>query len=215
MIYDKYFKSKKSSLKRTKSKYFSLKGENISPYDSSIKDGAAKLGWDWYLLAAQIFQESKFNPSAKSWAGAEGLLQVMPSTGEEYGITDLMDPVKNLEAGTKHLQWLQDQWVDEITDSLELQKFILASYNVGLGHLQDAIRLTEKFGGDIKKWEDVSLSLLKKEQRKYFTDPVVKYGYCRGSEPVEYVRKIQSVYQNYVDIFKGSAEDSKGDQRQS
>lgn len=203
VIYDKYFRSSKSALRRSRSKYSTINGEGaISPYDSLIQNAAAELGWDWLLLAAQIFRESKFDENAESWAGAVGLMQVMPRTGREYGVTNLHDPEKNIYAGMKHLQWLQRQWEKRIADENERLKFVLASYNVGLGHLQDAVRLTEKYGGNTKSWQDVSQFLLKKSRSKYFNDPVVEYGYCRGSEPVEYVDRILDIYQNYKEILQ-------------
>ncbi|MEM8939045.1 MAG: transporter substrate-binding domain-containing protein [Bacteroidota bacterium] len=204
VIYDKYFKSSKSALRRSQSKYSTVNSNDgdISPYDSLIKKAAKTLGWDWYLLAAQMFRESKFDPNAQSWAGAVGLMQVLPRTAEEYGITDLKDPQKNIYAGTQHLQWLQDQWKDKIADPEERMKFVLASYNVGLGHLQDAVRLTEKYGGDTTKWEDVKQYLLKKSYKKHHSDPVVKYGYCRGTEPVQYVSIILDIYKNYKEILE-------------
>ncbi|MEO1253345.1 MAG: transporter substrate-binding domain-containing protein [Bacteroidota bacterium] len=206
VIYDKYFKSSKSSLRRSRSRYFSIYGNSVSPYDSLIQNAAEKLNWDWLLLAAQIFQESKFDRNAESWAGAIGLMQVMARTGREYDIKDLHDPKQNIYAGTKHLQWLQRQWDDKIADPKERVKFVLASYNVGLGHLQDAVRLTEKYGGNTKSWHDVSEYLLKKSMSKYFNDPVVEFGYCRGSEPVDYVKNILDVYHSYQEIL-GSKED--------
>ncbi|MEO9872840.1 MltF family protein [Ekhidna sp.] len=203
VIYDKYFKSSKSALRRSRSKYSSIGGsEAISPYDSLIKNAANELEWDWLLLAAQVFRESKFDANAESWAGAIGLLQVMPRTGREYGVLSLYDPEDNIYAGMKHLLWLQRQWEKVIEDEDERLKFVLASYNVGLGHLQDAIRLTEKYGGNTKKWDDVSEFLLKKSQSKFFNDPVVEFGYCRGSEPIDYVSKILDVYQNYKEILQ-------------
>ncbi|WP_421763502.1 transglycosylase SLT domain-containing protein [Ekhidna sp.] len=202
VIYDKYFRSSKSALRRSRSKYSSIRGEAISPYDSLIQNAAEELEWDWLLLAAQVFRESKFNENAESWAGAIGLMQVMPRTGKEYGIRDLYDPEKNIYAGMKHLQWLQNQWAKKIADEDERLKFVLASYNVGLGHLQDAVRLTEKYGGNPQSWQDVSGFLLKKSRSKYFNDPVVVYGYCRGSEPVQYVDRILDIYQNYKEILQ-------------
>ncbi len=205
VIYDKYFKSSKSALRRSRSKYSTINDEgSISPYDTLIQGAANELGWDWYLLAAQIFRESKFDPKVESWAGAKGLMQVLPKTGEEYGITDLMDPQKNIRAGTEHLKWLQNQWKD-IDDPEEQLLFVLASYNVGLGHLQDAVRLTKKYDGNPEKWDEVKEYVLKKSYRKYYSDPVVKHGYCRGTEPVQYVSLILDIYENYKEILKGAA----------
>lgn len=204
VIYDKYFKSSKSALKRSRSKYFMVNSEagQLSPYDSIIKNAAEEIGWDWYLLAAQVFRESKFDPNAESWAGAKGLMQVLPRTAGQYGVTNLFDPAQNIYAGTQQIKWLQDQWKDEIEDEDERIKFVLASYNVGLGHLQDAMRLTEKYGGDITKWDEVKEYLLKKSYKNYHTDPVVEYGYCRGTEPVQYVSLIFDIYESYKELVK-------------
>lgn len=201
VIYDKYFKSSKASLARSRSKYSTLSGGAISPYDSLIKNAATDIGWDWRLLAALIFKESKFNRKAKSWAGAIGLMQVLPRTAREYNVTNLTNPSKNIYAGKMHLTWLQDTWEKDIDDPEERIKFILASYNVGRGHVLDAVRLTKKYGKDPKKWDDVREFLLKKAYTKYFKDPVVEFGYCRGAEPVGYVDEILENFSNYKAIM--------------
>ena len=203
VIYDKYFKSSKSALRRSRSQYFSINREEgkISPYDTLIQKAALEVGWDWYLLAAQLFRESKFDPSVESWAGAVGLMQVLPKTAEQYGVTDLRDPEQNIKAGTRHLIWLQKQWKERIPDPEERKKFVLASYNVGLGHLEDAVRLTEKYGGKVDSWDSVKEYLLKKSYKEFHSDPVVEYGYCRGTEPVQYVDLILNIYQNYKELF--------------
>lgn len=197
VIYDKYFKSSKSALRRSKSQYSSFGGGDVSPYDSLIKEAAQELEWDWLLLAAQIFRESKFDKNVESWAGAVGLMQVLPRTGRQYGVNDLKDPERNIHAGKEQLLWLQKQWSKKIKDEDTKLKLILASYNVGLGHVQDAARLAGKYGKDPNSWEDVSEFLLKKSYSKYYKDPVVQYGYCRGSEPVNYVKKILEIHENY------------------
>jgi membrane-bound lytic murein transglycosylase F len=201
-IYDKYFRSTNQSKARLKSDFFYVGNGSISPYDSLIKVAARDLDWDWRLIAAQINKESKFNPNVESWAGAQGLMQLMPVTGREYGIEDLLDPEENIRAGKKHLIWLKKFWANKVRDSTEHVKFVLASYNVGHGHLLDAVRLTKKYGKDTAVWEDnVEFYLLQKSYSKFFNDPVVKYGYCRGIEPVNYVREILNTYQNYLDII--------------
>lgn len=208
VIYDKYFKSSKSALRRSRSQYSSLGGGDISPYDSLIKEAAQQLEWDWLLLAAQIFRESKFDKNVESWAGAVGLMQVLPRTARQYGVTNLRDPEKNIYAGKEHLIWLKKQWAKKIDDEEVQLKFVLASYNVGLGHVQDAGRLAEKYGKSSTNWDDISEFLLKKSYSKYYKDPVVKYGYCRGSEPVNYVKKILDIYENYKVLLaeKGNQE---------
>ena len=90
-----------------------------------------------------------------------------------------------------------------IEDPEELAKFVMASYNVGLGHVVDARALTRKFNGDDQIWSDVSENLLKLSKSKYFKDPVVKLGYARGSEPVNYVSQILERYERYKDLVPG------------
>ncbi len=201
VIYDKYFKSSKASLVRSRSKFSTIGGGHISPYDSLIKEAARELGWDWRLLAAQVYQESKFNRKAKSWAGAIGLMQVLPRTAKEYGVKDLTKPQQNIYAGMKHLQWLQGLWEKDIADEEDRLKYVLASYNVGRGHVLDAMRLSEKYGKDPKIWENTREFLLKKSYSKYFNDPVVEFGYCRGAEPVGYVDDILANFSNYKAIL--------------
>ncbi|MBD3223961.1 MAG: transporter substrate-binding domain-containing protein [Caldithrix sp.] len=197
VIYNKYFKNRSAFRARMKSEYFSHTGNKISRYDEYIKNYAKDIGWDWRLLAAQIYQESRFDPKEKSWAGAKGLMQVLPKTAAQYGIHDLYNPKKSIQAGTNFLQWLQDYW-KAIPDSAEQLKFILASYNTGQGHVQDARRLARKFGKDPDLWNNnVADYLLLKSKEKYFNDPVVEYGYCRGEEPVTYVNAILQRYTNY------------------
>lgn len=201
VIYNKYFKSRKASLERTRSEYYSLVGGKISPFDSLIKSAAIELQWDWRLLAAQIYQESRFDPQAESWAGAVGLMQLLPVTAEEYSIYNLLEPEMNIQAGVLHIKWLSEYFADKIEDPDERRKFILAAYNTGHGHVMDAMKLTRKFGGDHQRWEDVSVYLLKKSIPAFFNDPVVEYGYCRGIEPVDYVSSILATYKNYTVLY--------------
>jgi membrane-bound lytic murein transglycosylase F len=200
-LYNKYFKNYRTNKIRVNSEFSSIAGDKISPFDDLLKQAADSLGWDWRLLAAQIYKESKFDPNTISWAGAVGLMQVLPNTGEEYGIENLKDPEKNIYAGRKHLEWLKTYWETEKLDSTNQIKFILASYNVGHGHVRDAQSLAEKYDKDPKDWDVISDFLIKKTYSKYYNDPVVQFGYCRGIEPVTYVSTIEEVYDNYVNII--------------
>ncbi len=213
VIYNKYFKNLKRSANRSYSEFSSVSGDKLSPFDDEIKATANEIGWDWKLLAALIYQESKFDPNVKSWAGAKGLMQMMAPTAQEFGATNLYDPNQSLEAGGNYINWLQKAFKKHVEDSVERQKYILAAYNVGIGHMQDAIRLTKKYGGDPTKWEgNVEKYLLLKSQKKYYNDPVVKYGYCRGEEPVNYVHEILERYQQYVLLLNQQdiGDDDKG-----
>jgi membrane-bound lytic murein transglycosylase F len=121
----------------------------------------------------------------------------MPPTARQFGVRDPLDPEDNVQGACKFLRWLTDYWTKRIPDEGERLKFILASYNTGAGHVEDAQRLTEKYGGNPEKWDDVSYWLLQKSTQQYSTDPVVKFGFCRGLEPVNYVSHIIERYEHY------------------
>lgn len=198
VIYNKYFNSPRSLLARTTSDYSSLAGSKLSPFDDQLKAGAEQIGWDWRLIASMVYQESNFDPKVESWAGAIGLMQIMPETGEYFGVKNLWDPSQNINVGIRFLKFLDKQWAKTVTDSLERTKFVLASYNVGLSHVTDAQKLTRKYGKDPTKWEDnVEYFLLQKSNPKYFRDPVVVVGYCRCVGPVKYVKQVMQRYDEY------------------
>lgn len=197
VIYNKYFKNKREFRSRMKSDFFSKTGGKLSPYDDALKQHAESLDWDWRLLASQMYQESRFDPNTSSWAGAQGLMQVMPATGKSYGVDNLLDPNENIRAGISYLKTLKKMWA-HIPDSLNRIKFTLASYNAGPGHVLDAQRIAEKLGKNPEIWdENVAESILLKAKPEYYNDEVVKYGYCRGSEPYAYVRDIMGRYEEY------------------
>ncbi|MCK4815240.1 transporter substrate-binding domain-containing protein, partial [bacterium] len=144
-IYKKYYRQNRIVAERMKVKYQSLSRGTISPYDTLIKSGADRIGWDWRLLVSLMYQESRFKQTARSWAGALGLMQLMPSTARHLGVRDPFNPRQNIEGGIRHLVYLNKVWRTEIKDDRERTKFVLASYNAGLGHIQDAQRLAEKY----------------------------------------------------------------------
>ena len=197
-IYDRYFESTKDFKRRLESEYFSLTGSKISQYDDLIKDYALTLNWDWRLLAAIIYQESQFKPNRTSWAGAKGLMQLMPATAKRFGVEDVSDARSNVRAGVEYLKWLDGYWSDEIVNNKERLKFVLASYNIGPGHIKDARSLAIKYGADPNVWFDnVETYLLKKSEAKYYKDEVVLLGYARGKETYKYVREILDRYDQY------------------
>lgn len=203
MIRLKYFKARTEHSKKVMSEYSSISGNRISKFDELFKKYAPDLGWDWRLLAALCFQESRFDPNAQSWAGAKGLMQLIPGTAKEYNLTKLTDPEGNVRAGVRYLKWIDDYWKEQIPDSTERQKFVLASYNVGLGHIIDAVRLADKYGANAEIWTDnVEDYILKKSKSEYYNDEVVKHGYCRGAEPYFYVKEIMSTYTHYRNHIK-------------
>jgi len=202
VIYNKYFKNKRRFKRRIKSEYYSLNKNQISQYDELIKKYAANLGWDWRLLASQVYQESRFAPHAESWAGAKGLMQVMPATAKELGITDKSDPEQSIRGGTDYLKHLYDRF-PEIPDSLNRVKFTLAAYNCGYQHVRDAQRLAEAEGLNKNVWSgNVEEMLLALSYPKNYRRDIVKYGYVRGIEPVTYVDQIFERYDHYKKFIK-------------
>ncbi|MBT8380186.1 MAG: transporter substrate-binding domain-containing protein [Ignavibacteria bacterium] len=202
VTYNKYFKNRYAYKRRVKSELLSVKGTSISKYDDLIKKYLYGLNWDWRIVASQMYQESQFNPNAKSWAGAVGLMQLLTSTGEMFGVSNLFSPEANIKAGLKFLKYLDSHWKKSISDSLERIKFVLASYNVGWGHIEDAQRLCEKYGASPNIWFDnVEYYLLQKSKPKYYNDEVVRNGYSRGRETVAYVKEILDRYEHYKKFF--------------
>lgn len=200
-IYNKYFKARRAQ-PRMESEYLSLNGGKLSRYDKLVKKMSNQYSWDWRLISALIFQESRFNPKAESWAGAYGLMQVMPETADRFKVEEFEAPKENMTVGLKMLTWLDDHFRDEITNRHTRLKFVLAAYNVGLGHVKDAQRLAEKYGKNPKKWDaNVAEFLLNKSSSKYYKDPVVKWGYCRGEEPYNYVNEILDRYHHYQNLI--------------
>ncbi len=198
IIYDKYFNSPRTLAIRGTSDYSSISGGKLSPWDDEIKRGASELGWDWRLLGAIIYTESNFKPDATSWAGAQGLMQLMPETALQFGAADPLEPVQNIRAGVKFFQFLETQWAKTIADPDERIKFVLASYNVGITHVIDARNLTRKYGRNPRIWEDhVAYYLLQKSQPRFYRDPVAAGGYCRCEGPVHYVREVLGRFEEY------------------
>ena len=174
----------------------------ISRYDALFQRYASLAHTDWRLLAALSYQESKFNPTAVSWAGAKGLMQLMPATARQLGITEgnIFDPATNIEGGARTLGSLQALFID-IFSTDERLNFALASYNGGYGHIRDAMRLAAKHGHNARRWSEVADYVLALSEPLYYNDPVVRNGYMRGTETVNYVRQVRQRY----DIYRGAA----------
>ncbi len=201
VIYNKYFKNKKYYRRLVKSDFYSLNKQQISPYDGLIKTYSKALNWDWRLVASQIYQESKFDPRVSSWAEASGLMQLMPKTAEELGVTNRADSNQSIKGGTKYLKQLWNNF-EAVTDSIQRIKFTLAAYNCGLYHVIDAQNLAKKRELNANVWDDhVEQMILELRLAKNYNDPVVKYGYVRGTEPYNYVKQIFERYQHYTQFI--------------
>ena len=173
-------------------------GGVISHYDGFFQRYASTLRWDWRLLAAQCYQESTFDPKARSWAGACGLMQIMPGTADPLGLSlaNIYDPEQNIAAAVRYLAELERNFSD-IREHSERTKFVLAAYNGGHFHIRDAMALARKNGRNANSWREVESFVLGLSQPQYYNDPVVKNGYMRGSETVDYVRKIHERWNGY------------------
>jgi len=173
-------------------------GGVISKWDGLFIKHAKTAGWDWRLIAAQCYQESTFDPQAHSWAGACGLMQIMPGTADHLGLPrdKMYDPESNIAAAAKYIAELERMFRD-VGDRRERTNFVLASYNGGAFHIRDAMALTEKHGGNKYRWTDVSRYVLLLQDAQYYRDPVVKHGYMRGSETVDYVARINQRFNEY------------------
>lgn len=170
----------------------------ISHYDSYFRSCAKSIGWDWRLLAAQCYQESTFDPQALSWAGAKGLMQIMPGTADHLGLSreDLTNPQKSIAAAVQYIKELDGE-LSDVHDHYERQNLVLASYNGGLQHVRDAMRLAERDGHNPHVWEQVKPYVLRLSQPRYYRDTLVYAGYMRGQETVEYVDHIRQRYMKY------------------
>jgi len=202
IIYNKYYNSRRA-VNVYKSTYNHLNIGKISEYDDILKQKSKKINWDWKLLASLMFQESRFNPEAESWAGAYGLMQIMPETANMVRVEDYKEPINNIEAGVRYIRYIERLFKKELKDTTDLIPFVLASYNVGPGHVLDARRLARKYGKNPDRWYDnTDFFLLNKANPLYYKDNLARNGYCNGEEPYNYVEDIMERYYHYINLIK-------------
>jgi len=166
----------------------------LPKYKEIIMEAADRHDFDWRLIAAQIYQESHFNPNARSSSGARGLMQLTRSTAKSLGIKEILNPEQNINAGIRHLKALYNYF--EEAKGVNRLFIALAAYNVGQGHILDAQNIAREMNLDPNKWSSLSITLPLLTYQKYYKK--AKYGYCRGTEPIEYINKIML----YHDILK-------------
>ncbi|MCB1738215.1 MAG: transglycosylase SLT domain-containing protein, partial [Gammaproteobacteria bacterium] len=199
ITYKKYFENE-NRIRRQQAERVDRGDGSLSPYDALVRKFGEEYLFDWRLITAQMYQESRFDPKAKSQAGAKGLMQVMPRTAKELGFTNLQNPESGLHAGVKYMDWVRDRFPEDlpVTDRVW---FSLAAYNAGVGHVADARRLAAKQGWDRDRWFDnVERAMLLLSKRQYAKQ--ARYGYVRGTEPVNYVQQIRSRYLAYVNLLE-------------
>lgn len=179
----------------------------ISHYDHLFKSAAKRNGWDWRMLAAIAYNESHFNPQSVSWAGASGLMQVMPAAADKFGVSaaQLTNPDVSVNTAVKMLNSLDRSLKSHVPDADERVKFVLAAYNGGIAHIYDAMTIASLIGRHPEKWDNnVRESLLLKSKPEYYNHKGVKYGYFRGVETVDYVDNVLQTYALYKDYTEKS-----------
>ena len=170
---------------------------DISAYDRLFKKYAATAGVEWTVLAAIGYVESNFNPNAVSWAGARGLMQVMPGTARGNGFSEesLSDPEKSVYIASLVISKTDKFFQSYISNRAERLRFTLAAYNAGVGHVTDAMKLAQKYGKKPQVWySNVEEAILWKMRPEFYNDPVCSFGYCRGTETLNYVRQVENAY---------------------
>jgi len=201
-IYYKYYESDKQN-EIFKSEYTSINGNKISDYDETIKKYSAVIDWDWRLLASLIYQESKFNHDTVSRRGAFGLMQMMPLTAQKFDVDSSSTPEDNIRGGCMYIKWLDNQLKDRVKNPDERIKFVLAAYNVGLGHIFDAQALAKKHGKKYEVWDNnVEYYLLNKSKPQFINDTLVRNGSIKGKETCALVRKVMERFHHYKNLVK-------------
>lgn len=159
-------------------------------YEKAIKNESAKYGFDWRLVAAVVYQESHFDRYARSHTGVRGLMQLTKDTAERMGVENRLDPHQSVMGGVKYLHLLYDRY--PMVSKEDRMDFTLASYNVGPGHVRDAMALATEMGLPPNKWASIRKTLPLLAKRKYYKKS--KYGYTRGWEGVSYVTHVNKYY---------------------
>lgn len=177
--------------------------DSISPYDSEFREHGQGLGWKWQLLTAMAWKESRFDSTAVSEMGAQGIMQFMPTTAARYGLDSAMSVGDHIQAAKRYIMRLDTLWMRAVPDRDARLRFVLASYNAGVGHIIDAQRLAERLGLDPKQWEGhVERAVLLLAKPRFYTRPEIKNGFCKGSQVFHYVRDIVALYEQLVGLPK-------------
>ena len=187
-----------------------------SPYDDLIRKYARSIGWDWRMLAALIWKESSFRIEEKSASGAEGLLQMLPSTARRFHNDDMLDPERNLGAGVDYIGRLKKMFAPHVEES-DLTKFVLAAYSAGEGRVLDCIRYARAHEIPCSTWEGLkSVIDTLREYRGAATDTLLKYKGLRGYQTINYVSTVYSIYDAFMVISPGpSSQDQPATQRET
>ncbi len=174
--------------------------KTLPKYITSFKRAAKKYDLDWRLLAAQAYQESHWNPKAKSPTGVRGMMMLTKATAKQLGVINRLNYRHSIEGGAKYMKNLLERTSKNVKDKTDKYKFALAAYNIGMGHMYDAIRLGKIINNDPYTWMHMKKILPLLSERKYYKK--LRYGYARGNEPVHYVRRINTYYDILRQYYK-------------
>lgn len=172
--------------------------QRLPDYEAMFRQAAAEYNLDWKFLAAVGYQESHWDPLARSKTGVRGLMMLTQNTAKAMGVTDRLNPAQSIKGGARFLALVLEQLPSSIQGN-DRYWFALAAYNVGPGHLEDARKLTEQAGLDPNRWSDVRSILPRLSQKQWYSQ--TRYGYARGGEPVHFVNNIR----RYYDILSWSS----------
>ncbi len=199
ILYRKYYSQPKRYTAHSRSVSLLQSEGRLSAFDDLFKQHGKQHGFDWKLVAAQAYQESRFNPRAKSWVGALGIMQIMPRTARELGLTDPYNPSQSIEGGVRYLRRMYDRF-DASLEPDDRLAFALASYNMGYGHVRDARKLAEEDGLNPDRWgRNVEAMTLNLSREAYHQR--AKSGYARGLEAVRYVGLILKRWEAYSEVL--------------
>jgi Predicted soluble lytic transglycosylase fused to an ABC-type amino acid-binding protein len=176
----------------------SMQGEPLlSVYDQEVKRYSKTIGWDWLLVSALIYQESKFESHVQSGKGAKGLMQVMPVIANSFGFDASHSPKTNIYIGTRLLAKLSKAFARYPIAIEERNKFVLAAYNGGVTHVVKAMNLASRYGRNPYKWEDVSLFVRAKRNSSIFKGGEAASSYQNDNEITRFVVEVLERYTNY------------------
>lgn len=180
----------------TPTEFFLTPKGAISPFDALFKKAAQKYGYDWKILAAIAYKESRFNPNARGFGGAYGMMQFMPCTGPQFGVYPDSSPEAQINGGMRYVHSVGRRWGAIADEHVRLQ-FILASYNAGLGHIEDAQRLAKAAGLNPNLWDgNVALMVKKLDEPEFYRSELVRCGAYRGAA-TSYVANVMGIYSRW------------------
>jgi membrane-bound lytic murein transglycosylase F len=194
-ISDKYYADIENTDPFDLKKFHQRIKTRLPKYKHIIIEESRKYDFDWKLVAAAIYQESHFNANARSFTNVRGLMQLTTDTAEEMGIENRLIPSQSIKAGIKYLDKMVKKF-DYLKDDYEKILFALASYNIGYGHVLDAIQIARDMEMDETKWQNLKTTLPLLSKSEYYEK--TRYGFARGWEPVQYIGRILT----YFDILK-------------